>query len=353
MDAADSVSKKREGVKVLFVYSGLSTFVSRDLNILRRHFTVKPMKAATFLVPKPGRNPVVFLRLLKGVGWADVVFSWFANLNAFFIVLFCMILRKKSVIVAGGYDVANIPEIGYGAMGSLLISVRGRFALKMATKVLAVSKSNREEILRCASPRDLKFVYNGVPVERFKPSGPKENLVVTVGPLSSERARIKGLETFIKASTYLPNVDFVLIGKHEDQSVYRLKSMADSNLTFTGFLPIERILRYFQRAKVYCQLSAYESFGVALAEAMACCCVPVVTKRYAIPEVVGGTGFYVPYNNPKATAEAIKKALNSDKGVMARERIKRYYSLRARERKLVKEVLDIMSTRKHSGTLSL
>ena len=69
----------------------------------------------------------------------------------------------------------------------------------MATKVLAVSKSNRKEILRWASPRDLRLVYNGVPVRKFKPSGTKEDLVVTVGPLSGERVKIKGLKTFVKA----------------------------------------------------------------------------------------------------------------------------------------------------------
>ena len=101
-------------------------------------------------------------------------------------------------------------------------------------------------------------------------------------------------------------------------------------------------MNYYQKAKVYCQLSAHESFGVALAEAMFRCCVPVVTRRYALPEVVDDTGFYVPYNNPKATAEAIRKALESDKGIKARERVKKYFSLRARERKLVTEILDLM-----------
>lgn len=61
-------------------------------------------------------------------------------------------------------------------------------------------------------------------------------------------------------------------------------------------------------------------------------------RRYAIPEVVGDTGYYVPYDNPKATAEAIKKALKSSKGTRARERVKKYFSLGARERKLVTEI---------------
>ena len=105
--------------------------------------------------------------------------------------------------------------------------------------------------------------------------------------------------------------------------------MAGSNLMFTGFVPDEKLLPYYQRAKVYCQLSAHEGFKVAIAEAMSCCCILVTTRSYGIPEIVDDTGFYVPYNNPKATAEAVEKASKSNKGT------------EARERKLVRELLDL------------
>ena len=74
---------------------------------------------------------------------------------------------------------------------------------------------------------------------------------------------------------------------------------------------------------------------------MSCGCVPVVTRRYALPGVVGDTGFYVPYNDPKATAEAIRKALESGKGAKARERVKKYFSLEAREKGLIREILEL------------
>ena len=105
------------------------------------------------------------------------------------------------------------------------------------------------------------------------------------------------------------------------------------------------LLQYYQKAKVYCQLSTQESFGVALAEAMACGCVPVVTRKYSLPEVVGDTGFYVPYNDPETTAEAIKKALRSDKGAKARERVKKKFSEEQREKRLLQEIIEIIKSR--------
>ena len=69
----------------------------------------------------------------------------------------------------------------------------------------------------------------------------------------------------------------------------------DRHIEFTGFVTDDELLGWYQRAKVYCQLSYYESFGMAAAEAMLCECVPVVTRKGALPEVVGETGFYVEY----------------------------------------------------------
>ena len=82
--------------------------------------------------------------------------------------------------------------------------------------------------------------------------------------------------------------------------------------------------------------------GMALAEAMACECVPVVTNNAALPEVVGDTGFYVPYGDPKATADAIEKALKSNKGNVARERIKKMFPLNRRENDLIQVIYEVM-----------
>jgi glycosyltransferase involved in cell wall biosynthesis len=96
---------------------------------------------------------------------------------------------------------------------------------------------------------------------------------------------------------------------------------------------------------VYCQLSTHESFGVALSEAMSCGCVPVVTRKYSLPEIVGDTGFYVPYNDPEATANAIRKALTSNKGLKARARIEKVFSLEKREKILLQEMSDLIRSR--------
>jgi len=59
----------------------------------------------------------------------------------------------------------------------------------------------------------------------------------------------KGLETFVEAAKYLPNLKFVVVGPHYDNSIRKLKSIASGNVKFTGFVPDEELIKYYQKAK--------------------------------------------------------------------------------------------------------
>jgi glycosyltransferase involved in cell wall biosynthesis len=108
------------------------------------------------------------------------------------------------------------------------------------------------------------------------------------------------------------------------------------NLKITGYINEADLHKYYQRAKVYAQLSYHEQFGCALAEAMAHQCVPVVTAKAALPEIVGETGYYVPYGNITKTTIAVSEALRDNKkGGIARERIVKFFSLERRQQSLV------------------
>lgn len=325
---------------ILSVKKATRSFVEQDVQILRRSFDVRVIDFI-FSRKNPKGTLTTLFNMLKGILWADASFSWFAVSHAAFAVLLSRICGRKSLVVSGGYDVANVPKIGYGVM----LSPRGRFiakfALKHADKVLAVSEFNKNEALNYVDPDKIELVYNAVDCDRFKPQGKKnEDLVIAVGAVTHRNIKAKGLEVFIKTASYLPDIKFIHIGRAYDKSIEYLKATAPVNVEFAGYIPFAEMPVWYQKAKVYCQLSYRESFCLSLAEAMACSCVPVVTKKAALPELVGDTGFYVPYGNPEATADAIKKALKSDKGEAARQRIKRLFPIQAREKALVKIIRE-------------
>ena len=332
---------KQRKTKILFVPSSESSFIQQDIVLLRRYFDVRVvdfMLSRKDLVGTFG----TLLKVVAGVLWADLTFSWFAERHASWAVRLSKIFRKKTIVVVGGHEVAKVPEIGYGAMLNPKSTRIVKFILKNADKILAVSEFSKKEILKYTKPNNVELVYNGVDCNKFKPEGEKEDLVITVGyTISDGTIKTKGLETFIKSAEYLPHTHFLIVGELLDSSAERLKTTAPSNVEFCGFVPQNELPKYYQKAKVYCQLSYRESFGMSLAEAMLCGCVPVVTNNAALPEVVGNSGFYVPYGDEKATAEAIKKALKSDKGRDARERIKDMFAVERREKELIEIIKEM------------
>jgi glycosyltransferase involved in cell wall biosynthesis len=313
-----------------------SSFVRKDLELLKKHFDVKQMNVATFLVPQKGRDPLVLLKLLKGVLWADIVYCWFADLNAFFLTLFSLIFRRKSLVVVGGYEVAYVPEMGYGSMLGRQSAFIVKCVFKFAHKILAVSRFSQKEILNYAASEKVELVYNGIDCETFRPHSEKRNdLVLMVGPISKEEIKIHGLDTFIEAAKLLPEVEFLAIGLTGEALDFLSRSLP-SNVTLMGIIPQKDLIPQYRKAKVYCQLSLRESFGMSLAEAMCCECVPVVTENGgAVSEVVGKTGFSTHFGDPQNVREMIMRALKSEKGKEARNRVVKYFSITRREKTLV------------------
>lgn len=338
-----NINKK---LKILFVKSITSSFIEKDIEIIRKHFDVR---VVDFVLSRKNlkRTLKIAPNMIMGVIWADTTFSWFGDIHAAFAVLLSKIFRKKSIVVVGGYEVVKAPEIGYGAMLNPMSARVVKYVLDNAEKILAVSGFNKEEILKYTNPKNVELVYNAVDCDKFKPQGEKDNdLVITVGGVTNNTLKTKGLEIFVKTAEYLPNTKFILVGQAYDNSIEHLKAIASSNVEFLGYVPHKDLHKWYQKAKVYCQLSYRESFGVAVIEAMCCECVPVVTKRAALPEVVGDTGFYVPYGDPEATAEVIKEALKSDKGKIASERVKNMFPIKRREKELKEIIIRLIEERK-------
>ena len=86
-------------MKILFIYQGLSTFVKKDLDVLRSVHTVREFYFEGIrCIPQ----------LFKNILWCDVTFFWFGKLHAFFGVLFSNILKKNQLLLPGGMMLQNM-----------------------------------------------------------------------------------------------------------------------------------------------------------------------------------------------------------------------------------------------------
>jgi len=327
---------EKRDITVCFVSSYSVAFVLRDIEIIKKYFTTR---VANFIgIRKTLKDTIRTTGLiLKNLRKSDVAFIWFADFRALVTVIFAKILKKKTIVVIGGYEVAHVPDISYGGTLNTFLKKKISWIIHHADVVLSVSNASRNELIQNYGYKKSILVYNGVEIEKFYVNShtPKEDIVITVGGVTLSNLNRKGIETFVKAAAYLPEITFYVIGKADEAAFEHLQKIATKNVVLVGFASDEELIRFYHKAKVYVQVSCHEAFGVSLAEAMLCECVPVVTKKGSLPEVVDNTGFYVPYNNPEETAKAIQNALKSDKGHLARDHIMQNFAMKRREHAIV------------------
>lgn len=331
-------------MKILLVAQRLDSWVEKDLEILQSAgHEVRVVQARGL------RDVIAFLR---GTLWADLTFSWFGKLHAFFTVFFSKLLGKKSLVVAGGDDVACEPEINYGMFTSWWKKWCPIFVFHYADFILSVSAVNQLETIKNAKadPSKTKLLYHGFNEQEWQPLNDvgKERLVLTVARVNDETLIKKGLALFVQSARYLPNLSFVLVGPWEDDTIEQLKAISSTNITFTGGLYGKDLQLMYNRARVYVQASCHESFGCTVAEAMLCECVPVVSRRAALPEVVGDDGIYVDELTPTALAASIEEAFQKPElGQAARQRVMHLFPLERRRQALLSVLSGFASDSAH------
>lgn len=319
-------------MKILVAYPTRPSFVARDIKILSSRHEVSEHQ---FLQPGLQNQ----LRGIRRLARTNVLYLWFASVRALPLVLAATLLRKQVVIVVGGYEAANCPEIAYGNARFRFQRMLTSWMLRRSRAVLAVSAASRESILSNLSvPQErVHLLYHGFEDIAAGSSSAKTPVVLTVGRVDSSGWRRKGLSDFLIAAEQLPDIEFVLVGSVEVDLEGMLGRTIPDNVRLAGQLPFERVGEYYRSAKVYLQPSYHESFGCAVAEAMLFRCIPVVRNAYSLPEVVGDTGVKYSGAEGDTPVMAIKRALQMTdaSGDSARERVLTEFSYERRREALL------------------
>jgi len=330
--------------RILYVHSRKASFVAIDREILAEQYEIEDWY-------QPGRVPNL-LRLVPAVLRADLVFGWFASWHTFFPITLAWLLRKPSVQIIGGFDTANMPDIGYGYQQGGLRRWASRWIMRRAARLITNSEYSRSEIAANTpfEPDDVTVVHHGVP-DPFGPlneSREREPLALTVGHLVTTTLMQKGHRPFVEAARHLPDVKFVFVGKWHDDAIEQLRELAGPNVKFTGWVSDEELDNLYAHAAVYVQASRHEGFGLAVAEAMLAGCVPVVMDVTAMPEVVGDTGVLISSQDPAAVADGVQRALDlgPEAHRRARERILSEFPMKIRRDGILAVVSEALGARR-------
>ena len=328
--------KKPTKKKILFLRlpSGPS-FAANDYDMLKQYYNVREIKWQ-------GKRSI--LSVVRGIFWSDIVYSWFAVDHSYLATKVCKTLGKKIIVVAGGFDVAHEPKINYGYSLNPRKKKHLKFTLTNANKVLAVSNKTKNDVLNVVPEARVEKVYLAISATEYPDNPTKEKLVLNVGHVTPDTLVKKGIMTYIKCARHLPDVQFYLVGKVEPEAMGRLKPHMTNNLQILGWQTNDALINLYSRSQVYVQLSIHESFGLSVLQGMLSSCVLVITKKGAMPEVVGNTGYYVSADDVQAATKAITQALqDNEKGKLARARAESLFNPEIRKKiilGIVEEMLE-------------
>ncbi|MGE5575040.1 MAG: glycosyltransferase family 4 protein [Ignavibacteria bacterium] len=200
----------------------------------------------------------------------------------------------------------------------------GKQNLNSADKIIAISSATKEYVLRLgAKPSKVKVIYNGVDLERFRPTTAKreemrkklgipQNAIVV---LTVRRLVYKnGVDTLIDAATAVVKknlrIIFLVVGKGPDMESVRLQVTQlgiEANFRLTGFVSDENLPSYYNAADLFVLPSkSGEGLPLVALEAMACGLPVVATDVGGIREILmKDYGKLVPPNQPELLANAV------------------------------------------------
>ena len=324
--------------KLLLISAYSASFVNADHKLLSQHYNVTRIG----VLPKR-RNYMQYFLLIFSIGWAvlhnDIIFCWFSDYRARIAVFFARLFGKKSLVIVGGYELQD-----YKNDSDNLMNVKPgrhlRFCLKYANAIIAVSDFYRKRLENLAFGKkcELFTVYNAIKPPQFHGVINKKNMVITVCSGDDPgRISVKGLDIFLQVAALIPKTEFVIIGPENGLYKALLKEINSPNVSIIGNLNKEELLKYYFDAKVYCQFSRYESFGLSLVEAMACQCLPVVSDIPALRERVDNYGQIMKEWNAEMGAKLVKNALviENDSGEKIAKWVNSTFNLKKREEELL------------------
>lgn len=222
--------------------------------------------------------------------------------------------------------------------------------------------SRTREAFPAHAPR-VRTLHNGVDCSRFSQVTPSrgDRRLICVGRISPEKGLHVIIEAFNTIAPRHPGLELHLVGQERitpreflvDLSVEdtvrslaafypgsyqkRIHGMLSPGLSkrvfFTGHVSHSEMMARYSDAHIFINASFYESFGMPVAEAMACGLPVVATRVGGVPEIVedGVSGLLVRPGDPAGLGKAIEllikdRGLREKVAAAGRERVKELFS---------------------------
>lgn len=336
---------------ILYTFPVRTTFIDRDLEMLRPVAEIKPLEFTQSPIRLPFFFILQFFQLLWFLPRTSQYLCFFGGYHSVLPVWFAKTFGKKCTIQAGGTDCINMPEIGYGNFRKKWLRKATVYSFKNCSMILPVAEAlvkqeysfdpqiNPKQGLLNLIPglrTSIQVIPNGFDTDFWKNLGEERNTLsfisVATGTSNPSRAMVKGYDLIEKLAKDHPNWEFTLVGDSNYVS-------PNSNVRVLGKMNPSELLKLYNSHQFYLQLSTSEGFPNALGEAMASGCVPIGSAVGAIPDIIGDSGIILTKKDLTLLESQIIDLMNqnlADFSKKASQRILTIFNFEERKKALLK-----------------
>jgi glycosyltransferase involved in cell wall biosynthesis len=192
--------------------------------------------------------------------------------------------------------------------------------MRQADCCIAVSQSTARDAEKYFQIRS-KVSGNGVDLNLYKKSfksGSESKLfdAAFLGRITADKGIFTLVESWKIVTAKLPSAQLLLIGYLDKDTLKSLDSYIkklelEKNVTMTGFVADEEVVRLLNSSRIFMLPSIGEGFGLAIAEAMACGLPCIISNIPALRETFDSVPIFVEVGDSKAFAHAALTLLSN------------------------------------------
>lgn len=263
-----------------------------------------------------------FLPVILKKDKIDVLFSS-GNIDILF-------AHCKTVIAIQTIQPFAVPEMFPSNMRLYYLRAMIRLSSKMADKIITVSKTTKNELIKYLGIPSSKIVpiYHGVDThpnlssknDTKKEFGIKKYYILSISSVYKFKNYVNLIRGFkILRELYNQDCQLVIVGKfiEADYHLQILRVIDELRLNdeviLLGGIPHHETYPLYSGANLYVFPSYCETFGMTQIEAMACG-IPVVTSNISVmPEICGDAAIYFDPSDPRDIAGKMNQVLSNER----------------------------------------
>jgi len=200
------------------------------------------------------------------------------------------------------------------------VTVNKKRLLEKATKIIAVSKNTKKDIIKVYPHIDeskIEVIYHGNSIQVYENISVDlpDNYILFVG----SRDHYKNFYFLVESIRDLLVKDATLKlicaggGEFKDEEIEFLKRIGIKEQVEQKYFEEEQLGLFYKNARCFVFPSMYEGFGIPVLESMACGCPIVLSNSSSFPEVAGEAGIYFDVSSKEDLMNKIGLVLNNEK----------------------------------------